>query len=48
MKEMIWTEKVTWMLEIKYKKFLEKLKKKYRLEGLDIVLRIILKYPLNK
>jgi len=45
---MIWKEQVTWMVEIKYKRFLEKLKKKYRLEGLDVVFRIILKYTLNK
>jgi len=44
---MIWTEKITWMLEIKCKKILEKLKKKYRLEGLD-VLRVMLKYTLNE
>jgi hypothetical protein len=41
-------EKITWMLEIKCKKFLEKLRKKYRLEGLDVVLRVMLKYTLNK
>jgi len=36
------------MLEIKYKKILEKLKNKYRLEDLYVVFRIILKYTLNK
>jgi len=45
---MIWTEKITWILEIKCKKFLEKLKKKCHLEGLDVVLGVMLKYTLNK
>jgi hypothetical protein len=45
MKEGDMDREIKWMLEIKYKKFLEKLKKKYRLEGLDVDFRIILKIP---